>query len=153
MGTRVSARLRGTQTNEWQPIPDEWLNEQSDSGHHDSSEDENAGLQPTKRGVDKQDDSDSELTELSDDSDDPDVKAEEPEASDEQAADSTVEEKGIRKKDVETSTTDGFIEWETVRPSNKVPTFVHNSPFTPRFVSPWKSGNRLRNNLIKRPTT
>lgn len=57
LGTRASARLRGIQQTEWQPVPREWM-------------EEGTGLetQPTKTGLESDLDELSELTELSDDS-------------------------------------------------------------------------------------
>lgn len=115
MGTRVSARLRGTQTNEWQSIPDEWLNELPDVGRRTDSDDGNTSSRGTKRTHNDQDDSVSELTELSDDSDDPDTILKRL-APDEQVGDSVVERANDPvKEEVEKSVLDDFVEWETVR--------------------------------------
>jgi hypothetical protein len=107
LGTRVSARLRGAQNNEWQAVPDEWLNESSDA-HHSGTEDERLD---SKKTADERDDSISDLTELSDDSDDPDPKTEEPNATNEQAED----EKDVPKQEEVDPSLESFVEWETVK--------------------------------------
>jgi len=60
-GTRLSARLRGNQDEEWQPIPDGWL---SDSGPSKGAGKRRA---PPKTGLESDEESTSDLTELSDD--------------------------------------------------------------------------------------
>lgn len=57
VGTRSSARLRGLQEDEWQPIPEEWLKE---------AERSRTGLR-NKTGLETDEGSVSDLTELSDD--------------------------------------------------------------------------------------
>jgi hypothetical protein len=63
MGTRSSARLRGTQDDEWQPIPQEWLKEYKPAGTSRRLE--------VKTGLETDEDSVSDLTELSDDDSEP----------------------------------------------------------------------------------
>jgi len=60
-GTRLSARLRGNKDEEWQPIPEGWL---SDSGPSKGAGKRRA---PPKTGLESDEESTSDLTELSDD--------------------------------------------------------------------------------------
>ena len=88
VGTRVSARLRGAATveDEWQEIPAEWLNEsgnQVGEGSGGASKADSAGAQAEsadskkienlalRTGLESDDDAVSELTALSDETDDP----------------------------------------------------------------------------------
>ncbi|KAF9452324.1 hypothetical protein P691DRAFT_795034 [Macrolepiota fuliginosa MF-IS2] len=114
LGTRVSARLRGVQTNEWQSIPDEWLNESSDAGPETHSGDGDANLRDMKQVQGDQDDSVSELTELSDDSDDPDTISERRE-SDEQVTDLVeTTNDSVKEEEVDKTEDTSFVEWETI---------------------------------------
>lgn len=110
-GTRLSARLRGAQNNEWQSIPDEWLNESSDAGHESGTEDERVDPQVSKMNGERED-SVSDLTELSDDSDadDLDEKPEEQDTPDEQEE----EEEDSPKQEEEENPAENFVEWETI---------------------------------------
>lgn len=116
LGTRVSARLRGVQTNEWQSIPDEWLDESSDTGRQANSDDGKRSSRGLQQALDNQDDSVSELTELSDDSDNPDAEQEASGTRNEDVDNDTAEGTNLSVKDeeVEDQSVDGFIEWETV---------------------------------------
>lgn len=131
LGTRLSARLRGTDA-EWQPVPDEWLNEGADAGQDDreaarSSDDQKASerdheVEP-KTGLESDQDSISELTELSEDSEaksldkseaEDRVKTEpqpvlEPESSPTRPP--TPNDRGLEPLPI---LPEGFIEWETV---------------------------------------
>lgn len=112
LGTRVSARLRGVQTSEWQPIPDEWL-ETRDAERSNKFETRSRHSRDKKQTRNDQEDSVSELTELSDDSDNLDTSDEQPD---------TPKEKIIAAKDEDGDSTietgkappEGFVEWETV---------------------------------------
>jgi len=64
IGTRASTRLRGSQDDEWQPIPDEWLNESKPARSPQRLEVQKTGLESDEESV-------SELTELSEDMSDP----------------------------------------------------------------------------------
>lgn len=116
LGTRVSARLRGVQTNEWQSIPDEWLDESSDTGRQANSDDGKRSSRGLQQALGNQDDSVSELTELSDDSDNPDAEQEASGTRNEDVDNDTAEGTNLSVKDeeVEDQSVDGFIEWETV---------------------------------------
>lgn len=60
LGTRTSARLRGPQEeDEWQPIPEEWLNE--------TKRPRKSSVSAAKTGLENDEESISDLTELSDD--------------------------------------------------------------------------------------
>ena len=63
VGTRSSARLRGTQDDEWQPIPEEWLKEVNQTRTFRRPE--------AKTGLETDEESVSELTELSEDNSEP----------------------------------------------------------------------------------
>ncbi|KAF9048495.1 hypothetical protein BJ165DRAFT_1023939 [Panaeolus papilionaceus] len=101
LGTRVSARLRGTQEDEWQEIPDEWLEEPmpKDKGRRKAK--------PVKTGLEDDDTSISDLTELSDEEEDSDTQAKE-----------TVEEVEPPKAEVEEPKApeppSDFVEWEMI---------------------------------------
>lgn len=70
LGTRISARLRGTQEEEWQPVPKEWLNEER------SLQNGKTEAELSKTGLESDDDAISELTELSEEvSDDSKMKS------------------------------------------------------------------------------
>jgi len=102
-GTRVSKRLRGSAEDEWQAIPDEWLKE--DGEDEDYEEDgPKAGTRTSSRLRKAGLDSDSDLTELSEDEQEEehdDIPEEvEPEVSD--------------PEEDEPSLPANFVEWETV---------------------------------------
>jgi hypothetical protein len=63
VGTRSSARLRGTQGDEWQPIPEEWLKEVKQTRTTRRLE--------VKTGLETDEESVSELTDLSEDNSEP----------------------------------------------------------------------------------
>lgn len=93
MGTRVSARLRGAEDDEWQEIPPDWLDEN-----------ETTGKLKLKTGLESDDESISDLTELS-----------------EQASDDKEEETeelgplpGNPAANGGDGLLEGFVEWETV---------------------------------------
>lgn len=131
-GIRVSARLRGNLADdEWQEVPDEWL---SPSGH-DGTEGEEKTLPNAKArlktGLETDEDSVSDLTELSEDDDtnegdaqeqadaeedeEPDVKDEESEAESVPVPDKPNGKIDVYEEDEELpSLPEGFIEWETV---------------------------------------
>ncbi|KAJ3572556.1 hypothetical protein NP233_g2998 [Leucocoprinus birnbaumii] len=110
-GTRISARLRGTQNNEWQSVPDEWLNESSDADHESGTEEERGGPRTRKRAAEEKEDSVSDLTELSDDSEEPEEKTED---QDEQDEEDEGEEDSVKKEDEADVPAEDFIEWETI---------------------------------------
>ena len=58
-GTRISARLRGSQKEEWQSVPKEWLNEEK------SLQDVKTEAELSKTGLESGEDAISDLTELS----------------------------------------------------------------------------------------
>jgi hypothetical protein len=94
VGTRSSARLRGTQDDEWQPIPEDWLKE--------------ARRPEAKTGLENDEESVSDLTELSEDNSEPpsvslkrELNGYHNEADDDDGADG-----GPPPED--------FVEWETV---------------------------------------
>ncbi|KAF9000745.1 hypothetical protein BDQ17DRAFT_1281976 [Cyathus striatus] len=101
LGTRLSARLRGVQGEEWQPIPEEWLN--------DNDED---GVKPkatTKTGLESDEDNISDLTELSEESRD---KSHPPaDSKSEPVSDS---EKAEKQANVNDNIPNNFVEWETI---------------------------------------
>ncbi|KAM6504385.1 hypothetical protein JOM56_001328 [Amanita muscaria] len=66
-GTRVSSRLRGTQQEEWQPLPQEWKEELEEKDSHPDYTSISERI--LKTGLETESDELSELTELSDDND------------------------------------------------------------------------------------
>lgn len=135
-GVRVSARLRGTvvEDDEWQEVPDEWL--AVNDAHKSYTKDPPsgpllAGKKKTKTGLESDDSSISELTELSDGEDDA-VEAqrnfdEKPVVDTEEANPTSVkkdtnveteDQQGEDAKLVDPPITpllpDDFVEWETV---------------------------------------
>jgi len=97
-GTRVSARLRGAQ-NEWQCIPAEWMNEAPEI-NHEHGRDKKKGSPAGNIANGARDDSVSELTELSDESNDLDA----------QLKNQVQPDRFIQKEKAE----EIFLEWETV---------------------------------------
>ncbi|KAJ7219982.1 hypothetical protein GGX14DRAFT_432652 [Mycena pura] len=96
LGTRVSARLKGgDEDGEWQAVPEDWL---ADGG---SSEKKTSVKQRAKTGLESDDDSVSELTELSEEPVD--------EAKDEEAA-----ELSQASDNAGDTQPDDFVEWETI---------------------------------------
>lgn len=131
-GIRVSARLRGNLADdEWQEVPDEWL---SPSGHDGTEGEEktppNAKAR-LKTGLETDEDSVSDLTELSEDDDtnegdaqeeadaeedeEPAIKDEESEAESVPVPDKSNGKIDVDEEDEELpSLPEGFIEWETI---------------------------------------
>jgi hypothetical protein len=113
-GTRISARLRGSakqEDEEWQVVPDEWL--------QDKSEDEYQAPEETlKTGLESDDDNMSDLTQLSDDEEE-EEEEEEPEPEPEPEPEVKEEPEDERYNvHVDPSVTpcipEGFIQWELV---------------------------------------
>lgn len=103
----MSARLRGLQDDEWQPVPEEWL-------ENDEQPSKNA-----KTGLESDAESISDLTELSDDEEDASKDAEEEKhvlASGKDDPDNEPE-----PEDAQSETNPStFVEWETVCPGSFV---------------------------------
>ena len=103
LGTRTSARLRGTATSEeeedWQPIPKDWL-----EGKDSPKKKPTTGLES---------DDESDLTELSDDS--AEEQAPSPHDEEQQDEEEAEEEEDPAKAEEEPSQPTDFVEWETVR--------------------------------------
>lgn len=122
-GIRVSARLRGTLTDEvWQEVPEEWL-----AGSHERQEGKEKTLPDTKArlktGLKSDEESISDLTELSEgDSQEEANTAENEEACVKEevetesvlASDRTNKNIGVNQKDEDHPSPEDFIEWETV---------------------------------------
>jgi len=115
-GTRVSARLRGAQ-NEWQCVPAEWLNETPEI-NHESGKDERKGSPAKNITNGARDDSVSELTELSDDSNDLDALT--------RNQGQHQPDRFIHKEKAE-NLTEIFLEWETVSFLGSAGLASHNS--------------------------
>lgn len=138
-GVRISARLRGAavEDDEWQEVPDEWL--AASDTHKGCAKDAPPSPLPSskkgmKTGLESDDSSISELTELSDGEDDAEGETEEEEAKETSLLDTEVanpasagEDTDVEAEDqqdqvanpVDPSTTtppppDDFVEWETV---------------------------------------
>lgn len=105
LGTRISARLRGSQEEEWQSVPKEWLDEENDlqNGKTDAK--------PSKTGLESDEDAISDLTELSEDVSD-DSKLDSPNLGGKLTEGPTIEH---RENSEELQTLDNtHVEWETV---------------------------------------
>ncbi|KAN0093108.1 hypothetical protein V8E55_003892 [Tylopilus felleus] len=137
-GVRISARLRGAavEDDEWQEVPDEWL--AASDTHKGCAKDAPPSPLPSskkgmKTGLESDDSSISELTELSDGEDDAEGETEEEEAKETSLLDTEVanpasagEDTDVEAEDqqdqvanpVDPSTTppppDDFVEWETI---------------------------------------
>lgn len=132
-GIRLSARLRGALTDdeEWQEVPEEWL-----AGVHEGQEEKEKTLPKTKArlktGLESDEESISDLTELSEDDgtnerdtqenanadehEEADVKDEEAELESAPAPDKTNGKMNASEEDEDLPTPpEDFIEWETVR--------------------------------------
>ena len=107
IGTRASARLKGAQQDGWQHVPEEWLL----SGGEETADTKEEKAVRLKTGLESDDDSVSDLTELSDD-----------------VEDATTAAKPIRSLELDTESgtpeltlqnipeePEDFVEWETVR--------------------------------------
>jgi len=105
VGTRASTRLRGSQDDEWQSIPDEWLNESKPARSPQRLEIQKTGLESDEESV-------SELTELSEDMSDP-LEDEENGHADNIAT----EELDLAECEPEMPPAN-FVEWEMVRLSS-----------------------------------
>ncbi|KAJ7202501.1 hypothetical protein B0H12DRAFT_1162635 [Mycena haematopus] len=94
LGTRVSARLRGADDDEWQAVPEDWLEERTRK---------KTSLQPKlKTGLESDDESISDLTQLSEDG------VEEAEGETSPAAEPEEEQQKREEGQAD------FIEWETI---------------------------------------
>lgn len=151
-GIRVSARLRGTavEDDEWQEVPDEWL-AVSDTHKNSAKDPPPASKKQAKTGLESDDSSISELTELSDGEADAvgsernfDEKSE---ADTEEANPTSVkkdtdvdaeDQQGEEEKLVDPPITpllpDDFVEWETVS-STPVHRIGHSLICLNRYVS------------------
>ncbi|KAJ3905397.1 hypothetical protein F5879DRAFT_744584 [Lentinula edodes] len=99
LGTRQSARLRGSDDDEWQAIPDEWLQNDEDGDMEEKGKDKRGS--PSLRSVS----SISELTELSEEEEIP-TPAEETRIKEEPVSPDKSQEN--------VSMTQEFVEWETI---------------------------------------
>lgn len=110
VGTRTSARLRGAQDDEWQPIPSDWLNS--------SVKPKSPKLTPVRTGLESDEETISDLTELSEDGDEgtsstaPKTNGTTHINGDVQKSDSLVSDEMEKDKSLAPPT--DFIEWETV---------------------------------------
>ncbi|KAJ7510268.1 hypothetical protein B0H11DRAFT_1958230 [Mycena galericulata] len=102
LGTRLSARLRGADDDEWQEVPPDWLNE-----GQGGSKQKSAKPKP-KTGLESDDESISDLTELSEEASEAaneEVETGSPPVEEEAPQDNNIREDGQP---------DGFVEWETI---------------------------------------
>ena len=104
LGTRISARLRGSQKGEWQSVPKEWLNEGK------SLQDVKTEAELSKTGLESDEDAISDLTELSEEVSD-DSKLNTPSLGGNYAASPTFKH---RESSRESQVLDTYVEWETV---------------------------------------
>lgn len=105
VGTRASTRLRGSQDDEWQSIPDEWLNESKPARSPQRLEVQKTGLESDEESV-------SELTELSEDMSEPASRSLEDEINTHED-DVATEELDLAECEPEMPPAN-FIEWEMV---------------------------------------
>lgn len=146
-GIRVSARLRGTavEEDEWQEVPDEWL--ATSDTHRGYVKDAPSGPSPAskikmKTGLESEDSSISELTELTDGEDDsaraeqdfqegPLVEMEEMDPTltgkdtDAEIEDQQHGEADVIDPSVMPLPPDDFVEWETVSGTRKILQDIH----------------------------
>lgn len=114
LGTRASARLRGPQEeDEWQPIPDEWLNEGK------RAKTQNSKAMTTRTGLESDEESISDLTELSDDgAENPTSVIQNGKSSKDAVGQmngvETPSEEPEKAPEVPQESPDNFVEWETV---------------------------------------
>ncbi|KAF9243566.1 hypothetical protein BU15DRAFT_42854 [Melanogaster broomeanus] len=113
-GIRVSARLRGPafEEDEWQEVPEEWLTT-SNSNKEPQPDPPPVGKKKLKTGLESDDDSISDLTELSEDEDEEaegDTEVDPGDQQDEQpkAADQDIDD------DLPPPIPENFVEWETM---------------------------------------
>ena len=136
LGTRTSARLRGAPDGDWQSIPDEWLDVEENSKSKQAKE------RTQKTGLESDEDTISDLTELSEEVSEsslanPPDQGEPYEGPEEPVSD---ERKGPEKAE---GGYDGFVEWETVQQfSLYLPYFDLLFPF--RFAPTSMSGSIFR---------
>jgi hypothetical protein len=128
LGTRISARLRGAQGDEWQPVPEEWLNEGAIGTQVNGGQASGSVKKPfPKTGLESDEESVSDLTELSEFSEGKETDANAEALKDED------EDTNVRMVDVEMPVPtddrveevpilpEGFVEWETVCICAKIP--------------------------------
>jgi hypothetical protein len=101
LGTRISARLRGSQKEEWQPVPKEWLNEGT------GLQDGKSEAELSKTGLESDEDAISDLTELSEEVSD-DSKLNTP------SLDGKYDESPSLKHRETSRELHTYVEWETV---------------------------------------
>lgn len=115
LGTRASARLRGPQEEEeWQPIPEEWLNEGK------RGKNQKRKLPTAKTGLESDEESISDLTELSDDVGETSASASQNGKASKSTVNGTtaIERKTTEEPEEQSEAPqdplENFIEWETV---------------------------------------
>ncbi|KAJ7194258.1 hypothetical protein C8J57DRAFT_1108823 [Mycena rebaudengoi] len=124
LGTRLSARLRGADEEKWQPMPAAWLEDEGSKSGKNGGASGSKGKSamavkpPPKTGLESDDESVSELTELSED------PAEEENVKEEEAAEpaeagvsvlAPAEEENVKEEEAaEPAEAGGFVEWETI---------------------------------------
>ena len=104
LGTRISARLRGSQKEEWQSVPKEWLDEGK------SLRDVKTEAELSKTGLESDEDAISDLTELSEEVSD-DSKLNTPSLDGKPAESPAFKH---RETSRELQMLDTYVEWETV---------------------------------------
>ena len=131
LGTRTSARLKGSQKEEWQSVPKEWLNEGK------SLQDVKTEAESFKTGLESDEDAISDLTELSEEVSD-DSKLNTPSLGEKLAESPSFKHK---ETSVESQVIDTYVEWETVSglfisfPHTDFDEDLHNSRRMGTFLS------------------
>lgn len=142
LGTRLSARLRGTEEEEWQAVPDEWLDNGSSSRRAKGKSSKEA---LPKTGLESDVSSISELTELSEESEvDTDSEHDQDESDEEEQPEEP------QQNPEDPLLKDDFVEWETV---STVSSSFHVPNYCCRYVLPYTSGSTSQNAGRKPPIT
>ena len=142
LGTRISARLRGSQKEEWQSVPKEWLNEGK------NLQGVKTEVELSKTGLESDEDAISDLTELSEEvSDDSKLNMNTPSLGRKPAESPAFKQ---RETSGELQVLDTYVEWETVSallipsPHTDFDKDLHNPRRMGTFLSALRGCHALR---------
>ncbi|KAJ3757319.1 hypothetical protein EV360DRAFT_46251 [Lentinula raphanica] len=112
LGTRLSARLRGAADDEWQAIPDEWLqNDDDDDDYQDTGKRRSPSLRRSVSSI-------SELTELTEESESKESESKEIESKEIESKEAEVPAEELQTKEESPSKPadipQEYVEWETI---------------------------------------